>query len=144
MPGSVHAGCGLGTCEIPGAGPIPARDAVRIACDASISTVLTDELGGIVDVGRAERTATPVQRRLLWARDRGCTFPGCRRPPDWCEAHHLRFWDHGGPTDLANLALLCSHHHHLCHKGFRAERIDGRVVFTRPDGTLVVAPRIAA
>jgi len=76
---------------------------VRLACDASISKILTDELGRVVDVGRAERSARPVQRRLLWARDRGCTFPGCGRPPDWCEAHHLRFWEHGGPTDLSNL-----------------------------------------
>jgi hypothetical protein len=34
-------------------------------------------------------------------------FPGCERPLAWCEAHHLRHWLHGGPTDLANLALLC-------------------------------------
>ena len=27
-------------------------------------------------------------RRALIARDRGCAFPGCDRPPHWCHAHH--------------------------------------------------------
>jgi predicted restriction endonuclease len=35
----------------------------------------------------------------------------------WCEAHHLRHWLHGGPTDLANLALLCRAHHRAVHEG---------------------------
>jgi hypothetical protein len=34
-------------------------------------------------------------------------FPGCQRPLAGCEAHHLWHWLDGGPTDLANLLLLC-------------------------------------
>jgi HNH endonuclease len=40
-------------------------------------------------------------------RDGGGVFPGCDRPLAWCEAHHIQHWLDGGPTDLANLALLC-------------------------------------
>ncbi|WP_242419678.1 HNH endonuclease signature motif containing protein, partial [Frankia sp. CpI1-P] len=36
----------------------------------------------------------PHLRRALAARDRGCTFPGCDRPPSWCEAHHVIHWTH--------------------------------------------------
>ena len=39
------------------------------------------------------------------------------RPPSWCEAHHLDEWFRDdGPTDLVNLALLCSRHHHDVHE----------------------------
>ena len=37
---------------------------------------------------------------------RGWVFPGCDRPLSWCEGHHLWHWLDGGPTDLANLALV--------------------------------------
>ena len=134
---------GTGIAEIPGVGPILAADAQRLACDADITRVLTDELGAIVDVGRAQRSATAAQRRLLAMRDGGCTFPSCTMPPEWCEAHHIIFWEHGGRTDLDNLALQCKLHHRLCHRGaFSIARINGRLVFTRPDGTEILAPTI--
>ena len=57
----------------------------------------------------------------LYLRDRGCTFPGCSRPPAWCDAHHCRHWCDGGPTDLTNMALLCPRHHTIVHqKGYTA------------------------
>ena len=134
---------GTGIAEISGFGPISAADARRLACDADVSRVLTDELGAIVDVGRAQRTATAAQRRALAVRDGGCTFPICAMPPEWCEAHHIVFWDDGGPTDLDNLTLQCKAHHHLLHRGgFFLKRVDGRLVFTRPDGTEIHAPVI--
>ena len=33
-----------------------------------------------------------------------------------CLAHHLREWEHGGPTTLNNLALLCGRHHTIVHR----------------------------
>jgi len=68
-------------------------------------------------------------------RDGGCRFPGCDRPPGWCDAHHIVHWAHGGPTALDNLVLLCRPHHRLLHAGFHVEVIDGRPLFARPDGT---------
>uniref|UniRef100_UPI00111C4E20 HNH endonuclease signature motif containing protein n=1 Tax=Mycobacterium avium TaxID=1764 RepID=UPI00111C4E20 len=32
-------------------------------------------------------------------------------------AHHLRHWEDGGPTELANLVLVCPYHHRLHHRG---------------------------
>jgi Domain of unknown function (DUF222)/HNH endonuclease len=70
-----------------------------------------------LEVGRATRVVSPAQRTALAVRDGGCRFPGCDRPLAWCEAHHLRHWLHGGPTDLENLVLLCRAHHRAVHEG---------------------------
>ncbi|WP_345632321.1 HNH endonuclease signature motif containing protein [Rugosimonospora acidiphila] len=50
-------------------------------------------------------------------RDRGCAFPGCDRPPRWCDGHHLISWLDDGPTSLDNGVLLCAHHHRVIHQG---------------------------
>jgi hypothetical protein len=70
-----------------------------------------------LEVGRATRVGQPAQRAALAVRDGGCVFPGCDRPLAWCDAHHLWHWVDGGPTDLANLALLCRAHHRAVHEG---------------------------
>jgi Domain of unknown function (DUF222)/HNH endonuclease len=87
-----------------------------------------------LEVGRATRTVSRAQRTALVVRDGGCGFPGCDRPQSWCEAHHLRHWLHGGPTDLANLTLLCRAHHRAVHEGgWRLGRDpDGRLTATPP------------
>jgi hypothetical protein len=55
-------------------------------------------------------------RRALYARDRGCTFPGCHRKR-YLDGHHLEHWIDGGETKPENLALLCTYHHRLLHEG---------------------------
>ena len=54
-------------------------------------------------------------RRALVARDRGYRFPGCDRPEQWCDAHHIVHWANGGATSVDNLVLLCRRHHRLAH-----------------------------
>jgi 5-methylcytosine-specific restriction endonuclease McrA len=66
-------------------------------------------------MGRARRLVRGPQRRALVLRDRGCVL--CGRPPSWCTGHHRRHWIDGGPTDLPNLALLCSRCHYKIHEG---------------------------
>ena len=39
----------------------------------------------------------------------------CDLPAWQCHAHHIHTWLDGGRTDLDNLVLLCSFHHHLIH-----------------------------
>jgi hypothetical protein len=82
--------------------------------------------------------ATPPQRIALAARDKGCAFPGCDRPPGWTDVHHVIPWRTGGRTDLDNLILLCRHHHRLVHEGgwTAASRHDDRVEYRDPNELL--------
>ena len=123
-------------------GVLSPEAARRLACDARIARILTGPDGAILDLGRAARTATADQWRLLRLRDRGCTWPGCDRPSGWCQAHHIIWWEDDGNTDLANLTLLCSHHHHQVHdRGWTIERLDGGGLrFTGPDGRTLHRP----
>ena len=137
---------GKGLCQLAGGGPIAALTAQRLRCDCDLVKVLWDADGSPhLDLGRTRRTASTTQRRILWIRDGGCTFPGCDRPPEWCEAHHIVWWERDGTTSIANLCLLCRHHHHLCHEGgYGVERVDtGELVFRRPDGSRIEPPLIA-
>jgi hypothetical protein len=88
----------------------------RLTCDCNLSRVITDGPGCILDVGWTTRTVTNAQWNALVARDRHCRAPGCDRPPSHCEAHHIWHWEHGGPTNLDNLLLLCWHHHRQHHR----------------------------
>ena len=107
----------------------------RLACDAGIVAAVLGSAGEVLDLGRTARTASPAQRRALALRDRGCAFPGCDRPPAWCDAHHLDHWEDGGATDLGNLVLLCGHHHRVIHhEGWGVVRTTGgcRPAFVPP------------
>jgi hypothetical protein len=85
-------------------------------------------------------------RRAVVARDRHCRFPGCDRPSAWCDAHHVVHWADGGATSVENLLLLCRRHHRMIHarRGFGVEIVDGRPVFTRPDGSPIDEPAISS
>jgi hypothetical protein len=88
----------------------------RLACTQGTVAVVFDEHGQPLDVGREQRLFTTRQRVALAERDGGCRWPGCDRPPSWCEAHHIEHWARdGGRTDVADGLLLCKHHHLLLH-----------------------------
>jgi hypothetical protein len=86
----------------------------RVACDATISLAVDDELGHTMYEGRARRDPSGPQHREVRRRDRHCRFPGCGNVV-FCNVHHIDEWKPGGVTDLDNLVLLCVHHHGLVH-----------------------------
>ena len=94
---------------------IPPFEARRLAELAEIRRVV---MAGseIIDLGRSYRYATTAQYQALFARDRGCVWPGCNIPAAWCHADHIHEWEHGGTTDLNQMALLCPHHHTERHR----------------------------
>jgi hypothetical protein len=51
-------------------------------------------------LGRARRIASADQRVVLYAKDRGCTAPGCDVHGYWTEVHHVDDWARGGRTDI--------------------------------------------
>jgi hypothetical protein len=128
-----------GCCDVEDGPALPAETARRLACDASLVTI-TEHDGRPLSVGRKTRTVPPALRRALRSRDRGCRFPGCDQRR-FVDAHHIQHWAHGGLTKLANLLLLCRHHHRLVHEGgYRVEQRPGRgAVFRRPDGGAIPA-----
>jgi hypothetical protein len=95
---------------------LPASVLRRLLCDAEVMPVVLGGEGVLLDLGRARRVFSSSQRRALAVRDRGCVFPGCAVAPVRCQAHHLVPWARGGPTDLDQGALLCSHHHDRVHR----------------------------
>jgi hypothetical protein len=121
-----------------GRSDLPVDTVKRLTCDGSVVTIVEDERGTPLDVGRKQRTVSTPLKRALWSRDRGCTFPGCRNVR-YVDAHHIRHWANGGDTSAENLTLLCSHHHRLVHEGgFGIRRnSDDEIYFVRPDGRVI-------
>jgi Domain of unknown function (DUF222)/HNH endonuclease len=113
--------------------PISIPALLTAAVEADIVPVVLNDTGAVLAYGRTRRIATANQRRALAARDGGCAFPGCTRPPAWCEAHHVIPWADGGPTDLDNLVLLCGwHHREFAARGWVITRTDGVPHFLPP------------
>jgi len=96
-----------------------------------IRPMIVTERKGALQMGFTLRYANRDQRRALAYRDGGCVFPGCNAKAEQSDAHHVDEWDphqhddscdddcdeeSTGPTDIANLALLCRHHHRVTHR----------------------------
>ena len=136
----VHARLGdlsatRGSAEVGDGGRIHPETARRLMCDSRVQTVIEDEEGEPLRLGRMAREPSASMMRLLRHRDGECRFPGCgaRR---FTQAHHIVWWRNGGRTDLDNLILLCFFHHRLVHEhGWRVHRTEsGSLRWVEPDG----------
>ena len=116
---------GTGVATVDGqTSPLSLSTVERMLCTGTHIPILISGTGQPLDVGRTRRHFTRRQRIALAARDGGCRWAGCERPPSWTEAHHINPWhsDHGR-TDVADGILLCRHHHLLVHNnGWRIRR----------------------
>jgi hypothetical protein len=113
----------------------------RLACDASLVTVLEDGSGKVLNIGRRSRTVPAAIARALALRDRTCCFPGCAESRH-VDAHHIRHWADGGETSLENLATLCTWHHRQLHSGSFSIRVAKtadatRLIFSTPSGRAI-------
>ncbi len=114
--------------------PLSVEELLGLACDARILPTIFKGKSEPLWLGRGRRHASSRQRAVLAVRDKGCV--GCGASANWCQAHHIVHWEHGGKTDLDNLCLLCSYcHHHLVHtKGAQIIRdAHGRFTLQQPD-----------
>ena len=101
-----------------GLGPIPASMARKLVADGAESfyRVLIDPRDGApLEIGRTNYRLTETIKRWIRMRDTKCTFPGCSNPTPDNDTDHLHAWDHGGTTNVSNLAQLCPKHHRLKH-----------------------------
>jgi 5-methylcytosine-specific restriction protein A len=96
-------------------GQLHPTDLRTLCCDARVVPIVMGGYGQPLDVGRAMRTVPTYLRRAVIARDRGCAFPSCDRPPSRAEIHHIIPWELGGTTEINDLVALCVCHHRLLH-----------------------------
>jgi hypothetical protein len=131
---TLRDGC-AGRCELEDGPSLAVETVRRLACDASVVTVVENDQGEPLSVGRKTRSIPPAIRRALNSRDRGCRFPGCANTR-YVDAHHIHHWAQGGETKLSNLVQLCRFHHRQVHEGRVVIQYldDGALRFLRPDG----------
>jgi hypothetical protein len=104
---------------------LPMRDLIRMASRAYHYLAVFDEHENRpLYLGRARRIASADQRLVLYAKDRGCTAPGCEVPGYWTEVHHNDDWARGGQTDIDRLTLACKPDHKLVDKGWRTIKLE--------------------
>jgi hypothetical protein len=99
-----------------------------VTCDASCE-VWFERHGQPIGAGRSTRVISRRLRRALEYRHPSCAVPGCGATRG-LHAHHIRHWEDGGPTELANLVLVCPYHHRLHHRGL--------ITITGPADDLIV------
>jgi 5-methylcytosine-specific restriction endonuclease McrA len=133
-------------CHLDDGPAISMAAAQRLACAATVTWMLHDHNGTLLDVGRRHRRPSPALRRAVRERDKGrCQFPGCHSRRT--DIHHIRHWARGGKTRLRNLISLCEAHHVIVHElgHLITQTSDGTFAFTRPDGTpMPASPPLSA
>ncbi len=119
-----------GIARTGGGTQLPVPTLIRMAAHADNYLLIFDDAKPLqLFKGRNTRLATPAQRLVLYALERGCTRPGCDIPAYWCQAHHASTdWANGGDTDIDNLTLSCGPHN-------RDVKHDGWTTRKRHDGT---------
>lgn len=120
-------------------GPLlPCETVRRLMCDASLTFVLEDQDGAVINVSRYAPSIPAALARAVKLRDGCCVFPGCTRQA-FVDLHHLVHRADGGENTLRNCAVLCRVHHRMVHEGgyAMATSAPGRFEFYRPDGTLI-------
>ncbi len=127
MPPPAHTG---------GGSRLPMRDLLRMAANAiHYLVVFDDHSERALYLGRTKRIASADQRIICYARDRGCTRPGCTEPGYHCEVNHDPAWAAGGCTDADCLFFDCGPDHALITKGLLQTKVTdtGRLAYS--DGT---------
>jgi hypothetical protein len=132
-------------CHFEDGGAVSPAALQLIACNATISTMVHDTAGNVLDVGRRTRKPSAALRRAVRERDGcRCRFPGCESRRT--DAHHIKYWSNGGETKLSNLISLCKAHHRIVHdKGLViAAAGDGFTFYTAGGTPIPSSPGLAS
>jgi len=137
---------GAGVAATGGGSLLPMRDVIRLASQSHHYLVIYDKhTRQPLYCGRAKRFATPGQRIVLHALERGCTRPGCTAPAYWCQVHHVDDWvADNGETNINDLTLACGPDNRLVEDGgwTTRKRNDGRTEWLPPPQLDTGQPRV--
>jgi Domain of unknown function (DUF222) len=98
---------------------IPMSDVIRLASHAHHYLAVFDtHTNEPLYLGRSKRIAPAAHRIVLYARDRGCTFPGCTVPAYGTQVHHTTGWKDNGRTDIVEEVLACGGDNRLAETGW--------------------------
>ncbi|BBY36880.1 hypothetical protein MMAN_10140 [Mycobacterium mantenii] len=95
---------------------LPMSDVIRLARHARHYLAIFDK-GKALALYHTKRLASPGQRIVLYAKDRGCSAPGCTVPGYYCEVHHVTDYAKCHSTDVNDLTFACGPQHRLLNPG---------------------------
>ncbi|OBA62637.1 hypothetical protein A5647_07115 [Mycobacterium sp. 1100029.7] len=104
---------------------LPMSDVIRLARHARHYLAIFDK-GKALALYSTKRLASPAQRIVLYAKDRGCSAPGCTVPGYYCEVHHVTDWAKCHSTDVDDLTFACGPQHRLLRPGGWTTRKNAR------------------
>src|ERR1700744_1829248 len=108
---------GAGKALTGGGTLLPMSDVIRLASHAHHYLAIFDG-GKALALYHTRRLASPAQRIVLYAKDRGCSFPGCSVPGYLCEVHHCNRYATNPVTDVNDLTFGCGPNHKLAEQGW--------------------------
>jgi hypothetical protein len=115
----LEAGCGK---ALTGGGTLlPMSDVIRLASHAHHYLAIFDK-GRAIGLYHTKRLASPGQRIVLHAKDRGCSFPNCDVPGYLTEVHHVTPWAITHTTDVNDLTLACGPNHKMAEQGWTTHK----------------------
>ncbi|AGP65749.1 hypothetical protein OEM_42140 [Mycobacterium intracellulare subsp. yongonense 05-1390] len=91
---------------------LPMSDVIRLGRHANHYLAIFDK-GKALALYHTKRLASPGQRIVLYAKDRGCSAPGCTVSGYYCEVHHVTDYSKCHVTDVNDLTFACGPHHRL-------------------------------
>jgi hypothetical protein len=100
---------------------LPMSDVIRLASHAHHYLAIFDK-GKALALYHTKRLASPAQRIVLYAKDRGCTAPGCGVPGYYCEVHHCTQYAKCHTTDVNDLTFGCGPHHKIAEQGWTTRK----------------------
>jgi hypothetical protein len=91
---------------------LPMSDVIRLGRHAHHYLAIFDK-GKALALYHTKRLASPGQRIVLYAKDRGCSAPGCDVTGYYCEVHHVTDYATCHTTDINDLTFACGPHHRM-------------------------------
>jgi hypothetical protein len=134
---------GTGRALTGGGTLLPMSDVIRLARHAHHYLAIFDK-GRAIGLYHTKRLASPGQRIVLYAKDRGCSHPGCETSGYFCEVHHVTDYSICRTTDIDDLTFSCGSHHSIVKPGGwqTRKRADGRTEWIPPPHLERGQPRV--